>query len=146
MLFVLRSRTSLSQHFQSQHFSLHKLKVVLFLFFFYRPLDLTEAVPRITETSSHLSLGHCAQCRERGVAVGGQYKEVEGASSLQGDFWEAGLFAYLFPNTEMITLGWKLWRDGGRETEKPEWIGLGAKRESLQKCLKMHTFRFLYHC
>lgn len=38
-----------------------------FFFVFYRPLDLTEAVPRITETSSHLSLGHCAQCRERGV-------------------------------------------------------------------------------
>lgn len=57
-----------------------------FFFVFYRPLDLTEAVPRITETSSHLSLGHCVQCRERGVAVGGQYKEMEGASSLQGDF------------------------------------------------------------
>lgn len=42
--------------------------------------------------------------------------------------------------------GWKLWRDGGREIEKSELIGLGAKRESLQKCLKIHIFRFLYHC
>lgn len=46
----------------------------LFLFissrFFYRPLSLTGAVSRITESSNHLSPGHCAQWRGRAVGWG----------------------------------------------------------------------------
>jgi len=50
-------------------------------FFFYRRLGLTGDISRITETSNHLSPGHCAQRRGRGVGLGG-HGEMEKASSL----------------------------------------------------------------
>lgn len=48
-----------------------------FCFFFYRPLGLTGAVSRITETSNHLSPGHCAQWRgeERAGGSVGTWRE-----------------------------------------------------------------------
>lgn len=106
--------------------------------FFYRPLSLTGAVSRITESSNHLSPGHCAQWR--GTAVGWGWGD--GVSQLIAGISEKqdSLLIHLQTHEIMTVVG-SLKRLGEGQIEKSERKGLGAKRDPIQKILINSSFQ-----